>query len=175
VLFPVIPNGAALLLADVSFSHAGPGASIATRERREWLPPANRTGPLLTVSGLSRGFGEIPVLTGVDLNVGWGEAVAVTGHNGSGKTTLLRCVAGADRPSPGTVELCGRPLRERDPGISPAGISAAALRTATRPPLDYSAPPVPTPFGDLPLDELRQQLRGPLLLAVVLLIVVSVR
>jgi ABC-2 type transport system ATP-binding protein len=77
----------------------------------------DRTGPLLTVTGLSRSFGETPVLTGVDLRVDWGEAVAVTGRNGSGKTTLLRCVAGADRPSAGTVELCGRPLRERDPDV----------------------------------------------------------
>jgi ABC-2 type transport system ATP-binding protein len=57
------------------------------------------------------------VLTDVDLRVDWGEAVAVTGQNGSGKTTLLRCVAGADTPSAGTVELCGRPLRERDPDV----------------------------------------------------------
>jgi ABC-2 type transport system ATP-binding protein len=70
---------------------------------------------LLTVAGLRRSFGEKPVLTGVDLQVGRGEAVAVIGPNGSGKTTLLRCVAGADRPSAGTVLLCGRPLRERDP------------------------------------------------------------
>jgi ABC-type multidrug transport system ATPase subunit len=72
-------------------------------------------GALLTVTGLCRRFGKVPVLTGVDLSVGWGEAVAVTGPNGSGKTTLLRCVAGADRPSAGTVELCGRPLREHEP------------------------------------------------------------
>jgi ABC-2 type transport system ATP-binding protein len=79
------------------------------------LVPGERTGPLLTVTGLCRSFGQVAVLAGVDLQVGWGEAVAVTGPNGSGKTTLLRCVTGADRPSAGTVELCGRPLREHDP------------------------------------------------------------
>jgi ABC-type sugar transport system ATPase subunit len=61
------------------------------------LVPGERTGPLLTVTGLSRGFGQVEVLDGVDLQVGWGEAVTVTGPNGSGKTTLLRCVTGADR------------------------------------------------------------------------------
>jgi ABC-2 type transport system ATP-binding protein len=80
------------------------------------LPP-DRVGPLLTVAGLSRSFGQLRVLADVDLTVGWGEAVAVTGPNGSGKTTLLRCVAGADQPSSGSVELCGRPLREQDPGV----------------------------------------------------------
>lgn len=55
-----------------------------------------------------------------------------------------------------------------------AGITAAAARTVTRPPLDYSVPPVPTPFGDLPLDLWRQQARGLLLLAVIILIVLRV-
>jgi ABC-2 type transport system ATP-binding protein len=74
----------------------------------------DRTGPLLTIAGLSRNFGQLPVLTSIDAAVGWGEAVAVTGPNGSGKTTLLRCVAGADQPTSGRVELCGRPLREHE-------------------------------------------------------------
>jgi len=77
----------------------------------------DRSGPLLRVAGLSRRFGQFRVLTEVDLEVGWGEVVAVTGPNGSGKTTLLRCVAGADKPSAGVVDLCGRPLREPDPAI----------------------------------------------------------
>jgi ABC-2 type transport system ATP-binding protein len=92
----------------------GRAGTVAARGQ---LPPAARTGPLLTVDGLCRDFGDVQVLTGVGLRVDWGEAVAVTGRNGSGKTTLLRCVAGADRPSAGTVELCGRPLRERDPDV----------------------------------------------------------
>ena len=47
-----------------------------------------------------------------------------------------------------------------------AGLTAAAYRTATRPPLDYNGPLVPTPFGDYPLALWLQVLRGPLLLAV---------
>lgn len=78
------------------------------------VPPV-RADVLLRVTGLYRSFGDEPVLTGVDLEVGAGEAVALVGPNGSGKTTLLRCVAGSDRPTAGTVELCGRPLREHEP------------------------------------------------------------
>lgn len=48
-----------------------------------------------------------------------------------------------------------------------AGLTAAVCRTVTRPPLDYSAPLVPTPFGDYPLDLWRQVFRGTLLLAVI--------
>jgi ABC-2 type transport system ATP-binding protein len=71
--------------------------------------------PLLAITGLRRSFGAVEVLSGVDAEVRGGEAVAVVGPNGSGKTTLLRCVAGADRPSAGSIALCGRPMRERDP------------------------------------------------------------
>jgi hypothetical protein len=56
-----------------------------------------------------------------------------------------------------------------------AGIAAAACRAVTRPPLDYSKPPMPTPFGDLPLDLWRQLFRGPLLLAILILVVLRIR
>ncbi len=71
--------------------------------------------PLLAITGLRRSFGEAEVLSGIDAEVRSGEAVAVVGPNGSGKSTLLRCVAGTDRPSAGTIRLCGQPVRERDP------------------------------------------------------------
>jgi len=44
----------------------------------------------------------------------------------------------------------------------------------TRPPLDYSGPLVPTPFGDYPLDLWRQILRGPLLLAVLIAVTAAI-
>ncbi len=44
-------------------------------------------------------------------------------------------------------------------------VAIAACRAASRPPLDYTAPPVSTPFGDIPVDLLRQILRGHLLVA----------
>jgi ABC-type Fe3+/spermidine/putrescine transport system ATPase subunit len=78
-------------------------------------PLSERALPLLAITGLRRSFGEVDVLSGVDAEVGPGEAVAVVGPNGSGKSTLLRCVAGMDRPSAGSIRLCGRPMRERDP------------------------------------------------------------
>jgi ABC-type multidrug transport system ATPase subunit len=71
--------------------------------------------PILSVRGLTRSFGPRTVLADLDLEIGPGEAVAVTGPNGSGKTTLLRCLSGLDRPTAGTIEVAGRPLREHDP------------------------------------------------------------
>src|SRR2546430_17709332 len=52
-------------------------------------------GPsVLQVTDLRAGYGSTPVLTGVNLNVGEGEVVALMGRNGMGKTTLLRTVMG---------------------------------------------------------------------------------
>jgi ABC-2 type transport system ATP-binding protein len=78
------------------------------------LVPGETSTVLLRVVGLTRTFGSLEVLTGIDLQVRAGEAVALVGPNGSGKTTLLRCVSGADRPTAGRVEVCGRSLREHD-------------------------------------------------------------
>jgi hypothetical protein len=58
--------------------------------------------------------------------------------------------------------------------IIPLGICAAVLRTVTRPALDYTGPLYTTPFGDLPLDLWRQQLRGILLLTVLILVVLVI-
>jgi ABC-2 type transport system ATP-binding protein len=69
--------------------------------------------PLLRVRGLSRRFGDVEVLSGVDLDVRAGQAVALRGRNGAGKSTLLRCVTGVDQPTAGTVELDGLAVDER--------------------------------------------------------------
>jgi ABC-2 type transport system ATP-binding protein len=70
---------------------------------------------LLRVRGLSRRFGDVEVVTGLDLDVAAGEAVVLVGRNGSGKSTVLRCITGADSPTAGTVELDGVAVDERSP------------------------------------------------------------
>jgi len=49
---------------------------------------------VLQVSNLRAGYGSLPVLHGIDLDVAAGEVVAVLGANGAGKSTLLRCLSG---------------------------------------------------------------------------------
>jgi D-xylose transport system ATP-binding protein len=50
--------------------------------------------PLLQVTGVSKRFGAVEALTGVDFEVGAGEVVALVGDNGAGKSTLIKTISG---------------------------------------------------------------------------------
>ena len=81
------------------------------------MPQTSPAPPLLRVRGLHRRFGDLDVITDLDLDVEAGRALAITGPNGSGKSTALRCIAGADQPTDGTIELDGATLDERSPAV----------------------------------------------------------
>jgi branched-chain amino acid transport system permease protein len=69
----------------------------------------------LTMRGVTKSFGSLKVLQGIDLEASAGELVGLIGPNGAGKTTLMRCMSdGADR-SAGTVELCGNDIGQLPP------------------------------------------------------------
>ncbi len=75
---------------------------------------------LLEVRGLRRRYADVDVVSGLDLDVGAGQALALVGSNGSGKSTVLRCVTGADTPTEGTVTWDGEPLDERKASVRAA-------------------------------------------------------
>jgi branched-chain amino acid transport system ATP-binding protein len=62
---------------------------------------------LLECTGLSAGYGQVPVLTDVNLRVGAGEVVALVGANGAGKTTTLLALAGEVPVTAGQVRFDG--------------------------------------------------------------------
>lgn len=63
---------------------------------------------VLSIEGLSSGYGHVPVVRGVTLDVIEGEMVTLIGANGAGKSTLLKTIAGLLRPTAGRVVLAGR-------------------------------------------------------------------
>ncbi len=63
---------------------------------------------MLSVEHLGAGYGPLPVLHDVSLEVGPGEMVALIGANNAGKSTLLRTIVGLHRPSVGRVVFDGR-------------------------------------------------------------------
>lgn len=71
--------------------------------------------PLLEVSGLSAGYGHVPVLRDVSLAVHAGEVVTLIGANGAGKSTLLKAIVGLLRPTAGVVRLAGEDVTRLPP------------------------------------------------------------
>jgi ABC-type polar amino acid transport system ATPase subunit len=62
---------------------------------------------VVRVENLHKSFGDLEVLTGIDMEVDKGEVVVVFGRSGSGKSTLLRCINFLEEPTEGTIEVSG--------------------------------------------------------------------
>ena len=71
---------------------------------------------ILTVSGLAKHYGRLPVLRDVDLAIGAGRTTAILGPNGAGKTTLIKAMLGLTSADRGQILLRDRPLGE-DPAL----------------------------------------------------------
>ena len=76
----------------------------------------NGSGPAILVEGLTKSFGEVRALRGIDLSVPRGTVLGVLGPNGAGKTTAVRILTTLLLPDGGGpwwrgATWCGRPRR----------------------------------------------------------------
>ncbi len=83
------------------------------------------TTPAVQLTGVTKDFGPVHAVRGIDLEIGPGEMVAFLGPNGAGKTTTIDMILGLSRPSSGSVEVFGMPPRQ----AIARGLVAAVMQT----------------------------------------------
>ena len=83
---------------------------MATTDTRSIVEVAG----LYKVYAAERGGREVPVLSGIELEIGFDEVVALTGPSGSGKSTLLNILGCLDRPTAGSYRLGGTDVAKLD-------------------------------------------------------------
>jgi peptide/nickel transport system ATP-binding protein len=104
---PVFVDARAVRCLRVTHVRAAP-ADVPAAPGQRAAPAAGV--PVLSVRGVSAGYGRTPVLAGIDLDVPVESCVAVVGESGSGKTTLARCIVGLHGNWTGDITFEGAPL-----------------------------------------------------------------
>ncbi|WP_460370687.1 ABC transporter ATP-binding protein, partial [Actinocorallia lasiicapitis] len=82
------------------------------------------TEPIVELKGVTKTYGAVEVLKGVDLLIGRGELTAIVGPSGSGKSTLLHMIGTLDRPTSGEVRIAGHEVA----GLTDGRLSALRAR-----------------------------------------------
>jgi ABC-type sugar transport system ATPase subunit len=78
-------------------------------------PERSGDTPILELRGVTKSFGHVRALRGVDFRVGTNEIVGLIGDNGAGKSTLVKIMAGVHRPDNGEVFIDGQPCSFQGP------------------------------------------------------------
>jgi branched-chain amino acid transport system ATP-binding protein len=97
-------------------------------------------GPILTGRGVTKRFGGLIAVNGVDVEVLEGEIFGLIGPNGAGKTTLFRLMSGVYSPSAGTITLRGQQIA----GRSAHAVNGLGIATTHQ---------IVRPFADMPVDK----------------------
>jgi simple sugar transport system ATP-binding protein len=78
-------------------------------------PTTDAAVPIIEARAISKNFGQVTALRGVDLRLMSGEVLGVVGDNGAGKTTLMKVLSGLHPPSSGELLIEGRATRFHSP------------------------------------------------------------
>ena len=78
-------------------------------------PDLSGSDPVLTMSGITKSFGDFLALDNVDFDLKRGEVHALLGENGAGKSSLMNVVAGLYAPDHGTVHVSGKAVSIKGP------------------------------------------------------------
>jgi len=70
--------------------------------------------PVISVRGVSKSFGDLHVLRGVDMDLFKGENLVVLGRSGTGKSVLIKLISGLLKPDIGSIEVLGEQVDELD-------------------------------------------------------------
>jgi branched-chain amino acid transport system ATP-binding protein len=93
---------------EVISCYLGTGGGQAVTATPAAAPTGKEVAPLLTLQGVSAGYGGFRALTDVSLTVKPGEVVALLGTNGAGKTTVARAISGMIPTLSGTITFDGK-------------------------------------------------------------------
>ena len=77
---------------------------------------------IIEIEDVSKSFGSVTALRGVDAIIREGEFFSLLGPSGCGKTTLLRLIAGFDEPTGGTVSIAGEPMAGKPANMRPTNM-----------------------------------------------------
>lgn len=67
---------------------------------------------MISIKNITKSFGKLQVLKGIDLHIGKGEIVSIVGPSGAGKTTLLQIIGTLDTPDSGEINIDGIDVRK---------------------------------------------------------------
>ncbi|MGI9262577.1 MAG: ABC transporter ATP-binding protein [Woeseiaceae bacterium] len=99
----------------------GPRA-VSDDKQKSGANVTESTGPLISIKGVSKLFGDFVAVDNVNLEIGHSELFSILGGSGCGKSTLLRIMAGFETPSEGSIEIDGVDVTHQPPYERPVNM-----------------------------------------------------
>ena len=96
--------------------------------------------PAIILKNITKYYGGMRVLSGVDFKITPGEVTCILGDNGAGKSTLIKCLSGADQPDTGSIKVSGTEVSfKKTLDSRAAGIETVYQTLAVAPALDIAS------------------------------------